>query len=154
MERYERGVRAVSSRRALTAAVTRWVPAFLRAIAVSVTAYPAVRKFLRYSARVEQFAKYGLPWPAIAVPLTGSIELVAIVSLAFGIAGRLGAAALVAGMLVAIGTAGPNPASVLVLGASSGILLLGTGLYSYWDPTPSEFLDGLKDKPVGRAVTR
>lgn len=128
----------MSSPRPVRDRVARWLPVVLRVIAVTITAYPAVRKFLEYSYRVNQFASYGMPWPEVAVPVTGVIELLAIVSIGVGIAGRLGAAALVVGMIVAIVAAGPNPFSVLVLLASAGICLLGTGPYSYWSPAYGE----------------
>lgn len=94
----------------------------MRVVAVTITLYPAVRKFTEYSHRVGEFRSYGLPWPELAVPLTGIIELVAIV--------------------VAIVAAGPNSFSVLVLLASAGLCLLGTGPYSYWDPTPGDLIGG------------
>lgn len=115
--------------------IGRWLPVIFRLIAVTVTAYPAVRKFLEYSYRVEQFAMYGIPWPEVAVPLTGVIELVAIALIAVGLAGRLGAAMLVVGMIVVAVTAGSNAFSIVVLVACAGILALGTGPYSYWNPT-------------------
>lgn len=115
----------------------------LRVVAVLLTSYPAVRKFVDYSARVDAFEGYGLPVPELAVPFTGVVELVALVLIGFGIAGRLGAVGLVIGMVVAIVAAGPNPFSVLVLVASAGIAVLGTGPYSYWDPTFEELLGRL-----------
>jgi len=115
----------------------------LRVVAVTVTAYPAFRKFLEYSYRVGEFESYGMPFPELAVPVTGLIELVAMVSIGLGIAGRLGGSALAAGMVVAIVAAGPNPASVLVLLASVGIAALGTGPYSRWDPTFGELLEAV-----------
>lgn len=118
----------------------RRLPIIFRVIVVTVTAYPAVRKFLEYSYRVEQFAAYGIPWPEVTVPLTGLIELVAIALIAVGIAGRLGAVLLVVGMLFVGTTAGSNPFSIAVLVASTGIVALGTGPYSYWDPTISELI--------------
>jgi putative oxidoreductase len=118
--------------------VLAWLPVALRAIAVLVTAYPAVRKFTQYGYRVEEFAAYGIPWPELAVPVTGAIELVAIALLTVGIAGRLGAGMLTAGMFVVAATAGSNPFSIVVLVASIGVLILGTGPYSYWDPTIAE----------------
>lgn len=130
----------------------RWLPVFLRVVVVTVTAYPALRKFLEYSYRVEQFRAYGMPWPELAVPVTGVVELVAIVSIGFGIAGRIGGSALAFGMIVAIVAAGPNPFSVLVLFASLGIALLGTGPYSYWDPTVGELLAGRTTGSLTAAV--
>jgi uncharacterized membrane protein YphA (DoxX/SURF4 family) len=121
--------------------VRQWLPLVFRAVAVLVALYPAVRKFTAYGARVDAFAAYGVPWPELAVLLTGVIELVAIVSITAGFAGRLGGGALVAGMLVVFVTAGPNPAAVLVLVASVGIVVLGTGPYSSWGPTVGQLLD-------------
>ena len=37
-------------------------------------------------------------------------------------------------MVVAVVTAGPSLFSALVVVASAGILVIGTGPYSYWDP--------------------
>jgi len=92
---------------------TRWLPLVLRAVAVTTAAYPAVQKFLEYSSQVSQFAAWGVPVPAVAVPLSGVAELFAIVSLAFGIAGRLGGATLGVTMVVAIAAAGPNRFNVV-----------------------------------------
>ena len=123
--------------------LARWLPVLLRVLVVTVTAYPALRKFLEYSYRVEQFRAYGMPWPELAVPVTGVVELVAIVLIAAGVAGRLGAASLVAVMVVAIVAAGPTPASVLVLVASAALVGLGTGPYSHWDPSLPELVGRL-----------
>lgn len=108
--------------------VVRWLPAVLRVVAV--TLYLPHRKFLEYPYRAGESRGYGIPWPEVGVPLTGIIELDAIVSM--GIAGRLGAGALGMGMIVAVVAAGPNPFTVLVLFASASICLLGTDPYSYW----------------------
>lgn len=137
---------------ALKRHVGRFLPGILRALAVTITLYPAVRKFTEYSYRVTQFETYGIPWPELAVPVTGVIELVAIVSIGFGIAARLGGGVLAVGMVVAIVAAGPNPFSVLVLLASLGIVLLGTGPYSYWDPSIEELVRSwpINDSPTTR----
>jgi len=126
----------------------RWLPLVLRVLAVTITVYPAIQKFLAYSSQVDEFAAYGIPWPAVAVSLSGVVELVAVVSLAFGIAGRLGAGTLASTMLVAIAAAGPNPWNVLVLLASAGVCLLGTGPYSYWT-LPASTLSGLPARIAG-----
>jgi len=130
----------MSSARSLPGWLCPWLPVLFRVVAVTVTVYPAVRKFVEYSPRVERFAAYGMPWPEATVPLTGVVELVAIESIGAGLAGRLGAGMLVVGMLVALVAAGPNPAILLVLVSSVGVALLGTGPYSYWDPTLPELL--------------
>ena len=116
------------------------LPIIFRVLVVTVTVYPSVRKFLEYSYRVKQFAAYGIPWPEVTVPLTGLIELVATALIAVGIAGRLGAVLLIVGMIVVGVTAGSNPFSIAVLVSSTGIVALGTGPYSYWDPTITELV--------------
>lgn len=142
----------MSSVNALGKQVRRFLPVILRVLTVTITLYPAVRKFSEYSYRVTQFEAYAIPWPELAVPVAGVIELVAIVSIGFGIAGRVGGSALAVGMIVAIVAAGPNPFSVLVLFASLGIVLLGTGPYSYWDPTVEDLFTSwpINDSPTTR----
>ncbi len=132
------GESVMSTSQSRTERVTRWLPVVLRAVAVTIAAYPAVQKFIEYSSQVGQFAAWGVPWPAVAVPLSGVAELFAVVSLAFGIAGRLGGATLAVTMVVAIAAAGPNPFNVVVLLASVGICVLGTGPYSYWNLSVSD----------------
>lgn len=123
--------------------LSRWLPVVFRVVAVVLTAYPAVRKFTEYPARVDAFEGYGLPFPELAVPFTGIVELVAIVSITFGIAGRLGAGGLAVGMVIAIVAAGPNPFSVLVFVSAVGIAVAGTGPYSSWDPTLGDLVGRL-----------
>lgn len=127
---------------------TRRLPIVLRTLAVTITVVPAVAKFLAYSSQVDAFASYGVPWPAVAVPLVGVVELLAVVSLSFGIAGRLGAGALVVTMLVAVVAAGPSPFNVVVLLASVGVCLLGTGPYSCWNASVTD-LSGLPARAAG-----
>lgn len=121
-----------------SAKLGRWLPVVCRAVAVLLTAYPAARKFLQYSDRVEQFAAWGFPLAEFAVLLSGVVEIVAILSLAFGIAGRFGAFTLGGTMIVALLTAGPNPFIGLVLVSSIIVVVIGTGPYSYWDPTVTD----------------
>lgn len=99
------GVRSASD------GASRWVPVLCRAVAVALTAYPVARKFLQYSDRVSQFETWGFPFPELAVPFSGVVEIVALV------------------------TAGPNVFIGLVLGSSIVVTVLGTGPCSYWDPT-------------------
>jgi uncharacterized membrane protein YphA (DoxX/SURF4 family) len=131
----------MSKTRQLADSITRWLPVVLRVVAVTVTVWPAIRKFTQYSYQVQEFASYGVPFPEIAVPVSGAVELFAVISLAGGIAGRLGAGSLLATMVVAIATAGPSLFSGLMLVASAGIFVFGTGPYSYWDPSLGELLN-------------
>lgn len=57
----------------VSAKVRRWLPVVCRSIAVSLTAYPAARKFLLYAGRVEQLAVWGFPLPELAVLLSGVV---------------------------------------------------------------------------------
>lgn len=118
--------------------VARWIPLFCRLIAAMLTTYPAARKFVAYTDRVEQFAVWGVPYPELAVPLSGVVEVVAIVSLVLGIGGRFGALALGGTMIVALLTAGPNVFIALVFVSCIVVVVSGTGPYSYWDPTVAE----------------
>jgi len=141
----------MSETRKLSGSLTRWLPVVLRVVAVTVTVWPAIRKFTQYSYRVQEFTSYGVPFPELAVPVSGAVELFAVVSLAGGIAGRLGAGSLLVTMVVAVATAGPSPFSGIVLVASAGILALGTGPYSYWDPSLGDLLDATAATLPGRA---
>jgi uncharacterized membrane protein YphA (DoxX/SURF4 family) len=132
--------------------IRRFPPVIFRVLAVTITLYPAIRKFSEYSYRVSQFEAYGIPLPGLAVPVTGVVELVAIVSIGVGVAGRIGGIALALGMIVAIVAAGPNPFSVLVLLASLGVVLLGTGPYSYWGPSVGGLLAGRTPNSLTTAV--
>ena len=141
----------MSETRQLSGSITRWLPVVLRVVAVTVTVWPAIRKFTQYSYRVQEFASYGVPFPELAVPVSGAVELFAVVSLAGGIAGRLGAGSLLVTMVVAVATAGPSLFSGLVLVASGGILVFGTGPYSYWDPSLGELLNAMRPGFSGHA---
>lgn len=141
----------MSDTRPVADSITKWLPIVLRGVAVTVTVYPAIRKFTQYSYRVQEFASYGVPFPELAVPVSGAVELFAVVSIAGGIAGRLGAGSLLVTMVVAVATAGPNLFNGLLLVAAAGILVLGTGPYSYWDPSFGELLDATAASLSGRA---
>ena len=141
----------MSETRQLSEGITRWLPVVLRVVAVTVTVWPAIRKFTQYMYRVQEFASYGVPFPELAVPVSGAVELFAVVSLAGGIAGRLGAFSLLVTMVVAVATAGTSLFSGLMLVASAGILVLGTGPYSYWDPSLAELLNATTTSLSGPA---
>ena len=111
-----------------------WLPVGLRALCVIGVTPPALAKFLEYSSQVAQFETWGVPVPAVSVLVAGTVELFAVLALALGAAGRLGALALSVVMVVAIFTAGPNPLNVSILLAALGILALGTGRLSLWEP--------------------
>ncbi len=111
-----------------------WLPVMLRAAAVLATLGPALMKIIDYPGQVEFFRSLGIPAPEIMVVLSGAVEMIAIILLVLGAAGRAAALMLLSVVTVAIITAGPNVASILVALSTIGILILGTGRYSLWTP--------------------
>lgn len=112
-----------------------WLPLVFRALVVWQLAWPALSKFVLYRSRVEHFQHdYGIPFPEVMVLVVGFFETLMVLAALFGFAGRLAAVPLIVIMLVAFLTAGPNEGSMLVLIGSLGILLLGTGRLSLWEP--------------------
>ncbi|GAB4469264.1 MAG: hypothetical protein Kow00124_04340 [Anaerolineae bacterium] len=124
-------------------ALKGWLPVVLRGVAVLATFGPALMKIIDYPGQVEFFRSLGIPAPEIMVILSGGAEVIAIILLVLGAAGRVAALMLLSVVTVAIITAGPNVASVLVALSTIGILILGTGRYSLW--TPEERLLRRKD---------
>lgn len=120
-----------------------WGPIPLRIFLV-VLVVPGSQKLLNYGSQVDFFAELGIPAPELLVPLVGVIELTAATLIAFGIAGRLGAALMVPVMLVAMATAEVNAFNTAVLVASLGILVVGTGRYSV--TTERELLDSIQGR--------
>ncbi|WP_458187305.1 DoxX family protein [Haladaptatus sp. NG-WS-4] len=116
------------------AQLRRWLPLVLRALVVVIVAIPAITKFADYAGQVDFFTSLGIPAPGVMVLVVGVVEVASVVMLALGVAGRVAALALTVVMLVAIVTDGANPLNVTVLLASLGILSLGTGPYSLWQP--------------------
>ena len=112
----------------------RWLPLALRAGIAPVLVAAAVVKVANYGHRVDSFASHGIPAPEVMVPLVALVELAAAVSIGLGIAGRLGAAVVLPVMVTAMVTVRVGPLNVFVLVGCLGIVLLGTGRYSLWDP--------------------
>lgn len=115
-------------------AIADWLPVVLRGLVALVLTPAAVLKFVDYSAEAAAFAEYGIPAPDITVLVIGAIQLPAALMIAFGVAGRLGALVMVPIMLTAMVTAGVVPANVIVLSGCVGIVFLGTGSHSVWQP--------------------
>jgi len=120
-----------------------WGPIPLRVFLI-VLVVPGSQKLLNYGSQVDFFSELGIPAPELLVPLVGVIELTAATLIAFGIAGRLGAALMVPVMLVAMATAEINAFNTAVLVASLGILVLGTGRYSV--TTERELWDSIQGR--------
>lgn len=114
------------------------LPILARLAAAGITTVPALRKFMQYPAVVAEFRAWGLPWPEVSVLLAGTVEILALATVALGLGGRFGASALALVMVVAMSTAGPNPLNGIVFVSAVVIVFLGTGRYSVWDPTLPE----------------
>ena len=128
----------LQSSHSLPDTVGNGLPVLARVAAVGITTFPALRKFMQYPERVAQFEVWGLPWPEVAVLVAGSVQILALATIALGLGGRLGAGALALVMVVAMSTAGPNLLNGTVFVSSVVIVLRGTGRYSVWDPTAAE----------------
>lgn len=111
-----------------------WPPVVLRAIVVLILGPSAVGKFVLYSDRAANFAEYGIPAPEITVLLVGVVQLLAVVTILAGAAGRLGALVTIPIMVTAMVVDAPNAGNVLVLTGCVGLVILGTGNYSTWEP--------------------
>lgn len=128
----------MSTRSRLMSVLGRILPLVCRAVVVLVVSVPAARKFYAYADRVAQFDAWGVPAPEVAVLAAGTVQVLALVAILFGIGGRFGAGALAVVMTVAMAAAGPNPFNGAVFLAAVTLTLLGTGPYSYWDPSLSD----------------
>ena len=116
-------------------AVRTWLPILFRILVAWQLAWPALSKFVLYDSRVEHFRHdYGIPFPEVMVPVVGAFEVIAVIAVLLGVAGRLASIPLVVIMLVAIARAGPEGGNLAVLLGSLGIMLLGTGPFSLWEP--------------------
>jgi len=111
-----------------------WLPVVLRGLVAFILLAPAIGKFVFYSERAANFAEFGIPAPEITVLLVGGLQILAIISLGAGVAGRLGALSMIPVMLTAMWVDAVNVPNVIVLTGSVGIILLGTGNYSLWEP--------------------
>ena len=133
---YHVGRRAVRSRPEVTVDVVwRWLPLVFRFLVVWQLAWPALSKFVIYGSRVEHFRHdYGIPLPGVMVPVVGTFEMAMVVAALFGLAGRLAAVPMLVIMPVAMATGGINEGNIMVLIGSVGILLVGTGPLSLWEP--------------------
>lgn len=114
--------------------VKGWLPVVARVLVVASVAKPAADKFFDYPGQVAFFSSLGIPQPEIMVIVSGVTEVVAMVLLVLGAAGRLAALMLLGIMVVVLSTAGLTLASAIVLIGSLVIFVLGTGPYSLWQP--------------------
>lgn len=115
--------------------VWRWLPLVFRFLVVWQLAWPALSKIVIYGSRVEHSRHdYGIPFSEVMVPVVGTFEMAMVIAALFGLAGRLAAVPMLVIMPVAMATGGINAGNVVVLVGVVGILLLGTGPLSLWEP--------------------
>ncbi len=114
--------------------LAKWLPLPLRAVVIALVLTPAVRRFTDYELMVRFFGDRGIPAPEVTVALVGVVEVAAVVLLALGIVGRLIAVPLAADMVMAMAMTGITTDNAVVLLASLGIIVLGTGALSPWQP--------------------
>lgn len=110
------------------------LPYLLCAIAAYIVYDPALQKFTNHSVMTGFFDNLGFPIPEATVLFVGIVEIAAVLSFIFGIGGRWMALILGIEMLVAMATAGRNDNNTIVLICCIGIMLLGTGERSVWQP--------------------
>lgn len=96
---------------------------------------PATDKlFFNNATQVGMFTQLGFSSPETTVLLVGLFELAAIISFLLGIAGRWVAIAVIIEMLFAMSYFRVVPNNTAVLICAVGVLLLGTGAHSLWQP--------------------
>lgn len=116
----------------------RGLPALVLRIAAGVPLVLfGVGKFVDRAAEVRDFQSFGVPLPAIAVPLAGVIELLGGLAVVLGLLTRPAALLVAANLLVALLTAGVNEGGTfhlvvgpLLLTAMVVIAFVGPGPHS------------------------
>jgi putative oxidoreductase len=83
-----------------------WVPTIVRIITGAFFVSVSTGKFFDHSKEVADFRKYEVPWPDVAVPVVGVVELVGGLLLVIGLLTRPAALVLAADMIGALATAG------------------------------------------------
>lgn len=113
---------------------SQWLPVVLRGVAAVVLLPAALEKFLGYGTQSDVFVALGVPMADITVLVVGIVELVVGLALVFGVLSRLAAVTAVVVMVAAITFVGIVPSNAVVLLAGLGIIVLGPGRYTGWNP--------------------
>jgi len=85
---------------------TAWIPSVVRIVAGLFFISTSMGKFFDYSKEVDDFRGFEVPWPEVAVPVVGAVELVGGVLLVIGFLTRPAAFVLALNMIGALATAG------------------------------------------------
>ena len=83
-----------------------WVPTVVRVVTGLFFVSTSLGKFFDYSKEVDDFRGFEVPWPEVAVPVVGVVELVGGVLLVVGLLTRPAALVLALNMVGALATAG------------------------------------------------
>jgi putative oxidoreductase len=83
-----------------------WIPTVVRVVTGLFFVSVSLGKFFDYSKEVDDFRSYEVPWPEVAVPAVGVVELVGGVLLVVGFLVRPAALVLALNMVGALATAG------------------------------------------------
>ena len=130
-----------------TRMLRHYLPWLFRALVIWQLAWPAVSKLVAYDMRVQDFIDHGVAHPAMMVPIVGVFETLTTLGLLVGFAGRLVALPTVVIMLVAIYLTEVSEENIMVLIGCVGVMLLGTGPLSLWNPEPNRLWRGLRRPP-------
>jgi len=83
-----------------------WIPTVVRVVSGLFFVSTGIGKFVDYSKEVDDFRGFEVPWPEVAVPAVGTLELVGGVLLVVGLFVRPVAFLLALNMVGALATAG------------------------------------------------
>jgi uncharacterized membrane protein YphA (DoxX/SURF4 family) len=115
------------------------LPLLLRFVFAGLLIWDAGYTFLNISGEVERFAAAGFPAASVVVPLFASIKLIAVPLLLLGIAGRFVTFGLVFPIGLTAVLVGLDKTVTGLLIGDLLILMLGTGMYSLWEPSKQVF---------------
>jgi putative oxidoreductase len=83
-----------------------WLPTVVRVVTGGFFVSASTGKFVDYSKEVDEFRGFEVPWPEVAVPVVGVVELLGGLLLIVGFLTRPAALVLAANMIGALATAG------------------------------------------------
>lgn len=110
------------------------LPLLFRGLCVAVVSGPALQKFLDYSGQAAFFREIGVGHPGIMVVVVGIVELLTVLLILLGIAGRIAALSLMFVMGAAIMFAELNWGNGITLVSTISLVILGSGRFSLWAP--------------------
>jgi CDP-diacylglycerol--glycerol-3-phosphate 3-phosphatidyltransferase len=96
-------------------------------------------KLTDFNQAVHQFVTFGFPSPHIIVPLFTLIELIGLVSISLGFAGRFASFLLIFPIGFTIIGTGQDAEGTILLITTLLIMILGTGRFSLWRPADTLF---------------